>query len=275
MGLDFYILSGLLSLACYLTIFLRKIKNEGLDPSLITYSSPLLLKGYAGQRVFLFLAVFLRLIIPDLGIFILSFVFFCSLFLCLVLILFGRQQTQPLYSYILIALVCLVLLINHGALSYLVAGSLLIAQELSLYLWQKSQARRYNDWVFYKALKLNNKYLQTLKLDPNERLWVLHIATTEDIARPAIVRLAERFYFKLCKPNQISTGIMQVKSNRPVSDKESFEIGREIISNLLAKMPPSLTAQQQMLWISRAYNDSDSYASLLAATRPGVIKALK
>ena len=63
---------------------------------------------------------------------------------------------------------------------------------------------------------------------------------------------------------------MQVRDVRPISDLQSMKRGSAILVALLDKMPPQASDIEKMKWISRHYNDSDSYADLLAATLPGV-----
>jgi len=252
------------------------IRRRGFDPTLITFANPLAMKGIAGQRIFLLAGLVFGILSPLrlAGQFVLVIVVFAYLVQMLVLYLFERGPTQPIGYYFLLILIAMLVLWRRNIDSYLVAVLLIAIQEAYLSMWHKTKQRRYNSWVVASALQINNSYKKLARNSSHEEwFWILLIATTENIARPPLVRTAERLYFKIKKPAVISTGIMQIAGPKPISDRRSMELGADLIKKVLSQMPKQLSKPQQLKWLATNYNGSSSYAIYLESTYPGVVLA--
>lgn len=254
------------SLRCW-----RLIKKRGLDPALITYASPLSMKNFLVGRLILCAAVLLLLANDWSGRLAFSFILIAALAQLILLFSFGRQHTQPyLYYLVLVLLSMLALIIGRSPLVWGSLIILVIILELYLRSWRKGSEWSYNHWVASQTMKIYATYKNLFtEMEKDCRRWTLHVAVTEHIARPAIVRLAERIYFLIKQPAVISTGIMQVASSKPLSDRQSLELGASIIKKALASMPKALDEQGKLLWMSRHYNGSLAYSTYLIATNSG------
>jgi hypothetical protein len=272
---SFLLACGLVIIGCGL-IFQKQVKDKGLDPSLINYSNPLIRSGLWPLRVCLIAGLAFVPIIPVAGEFILNLVLAAVSVQLIILISFARLPTQPSLYYAIAAAAALDLLFWRRPAGLIAGIIIIIIQELYLALyWKNHNLSIYNKWVCRRALKLDKKYRRSFSpLPSKQRLAVLHVAATEDIARPAIVRVAERIYYRVKHPPVISSGIMQVAAPTPLSDKESIRRGAKMIKKALDTMPFETTdLHQQLLWLSKCYNGSQRYAAYLEATYPGVTAA--
>lgn len=268
--------SALVAIASQLIIFNLKIRRGGLDPSLLTYASPLAAKDFWNARGLIFLAVVLSVLNLTVANAVWALVLSAAVLQILILLIFNRQYTQPAGYYLSLGLAAFTSLVNSRSYSLILTLALVLAGELYLRSWQDQRQRKYDDWVKKCALKINKQFRQLAdELEPAHWAWVLHVAVTEHIARPAIVRLAERLYFLAKRPAVISTGIMQIAAERPLSDTESITAGSKRISEILAQMPAGLGRGEQLRWLAKHYNGSYSYAAYLSMTDRGVSQALQ
>lgn len=276
------ILSATLFLVWYGVATARILRKQGFDPSLITYVTPLRQADYNLSR-FLNLAAILSAVLA--GQFSLAaplaLVIF-GLFQLLLLIIFSRTGTQPFLYYSLVAVEGSWLCLNVSTnISLPIAIAIFLVQELSLRRWLAKRQTHYNRWVAKKAVNIHNAYKEiSAELTAYEWFFVLHFAVTESIARPRVVRHLERVYFKVKSPETISSGIMQVKDNKLLSDKESMSKGSRIVCEALRQMPSHLKEPvAQLKWLARSYNGSinekanDDYTGYLLATYPGLLIA--
>ena len=262
----------LLAGSLYLLYFAWLLKQKGFDPSLITYANPLLIKGYWAARAALVAGAALAWAWRPLGQSALAII--GSLFALQIVSLysFGRSRTQPVVYYGAYVAAATVLVWRSGRTEFISVTAMYGAAEFYLKHWQASQSKKYNNWVAGVALKIFKQYRHLAKdMTQLELRWTLHIATTEAIARPKIVRLAENLYFRLKKPAVISTGIMQVAADAPLDDQQSILQGARIIKQALSQMPPGLeNYHEQITWMSRRYNGSSTYRAYLGATSKGL-----
>ena len=258
-----------------LFVFWRLLKKFGLDPALINYSNLFTRRGFWVARIGLLFSAIAIFAWARGGQLFLAIIAFSFLWLIVVLMLFSRTPTQPTAYYAFTFLSAMLLALNPSPRYLVPSACLYISGELNLVFWRRNQKYIYDKWVAARAKRIAKKYQTSLAHLPGQRYFdVVHVATTEDIARPSIVRLAERMYFYIKRPAFISTGIMQVRDSQPISDQQSMQRGSKMLNELLDKMPPHTSELDKMRWISRHYNDSESYADLLAATLPGVKAAL-
>jgi hypothetical protein len=259
----------------WLISFRRQIRQKGFDPSLITFADPLSWRTYSGYRVALGLLFAVSVIAPLswLALILATIVITSAVSHISLIYLFGRQHTQPANYYIL-AVVAASVLLSRSKWELMFFLAVVATQETLLWQWQKTSQARYDDWVERLTRHLTSRYVDLADSMPlSAWRWVAHVAVTESIARPAFVRWAERLYFKIKRPAYISTGIMQIRANRPLSDAESMLFGAKIIRQILPQMPKNLNHQQQMHWLAKHYNGSGSYAKYLSATAKGVKQA--
>lgn len=247
-------------------------KRKGFDPSLVTYADPLASFSHWGYR----LVMILILATSWLNGSELKLVQLLGLGMALsalahvgLLVMFNRAPTQPSGYYLVISLAGL--LLAGWPTARPAAIVIWLASEIWLIYWQRTSQRRYDQWVAKLAARIDKRYRKLAQSMPaSDWRWVLHIAVTESIARPKLVRAAERLYFRLKKPAYISTGIMQIRDVRPLSDTESLHRGAAIIRQLLPNMPRSLSESQQIVWLARHYNGSGGYAQYLQAVKSGL-----
>lgn len=257
-------------------MFRLQIKDKGLDPSLINYSNPLIHKKLWPLRWFLLVGFIFIYLVPLISYLLLGLVFFTGVIQLIILYLFGRLPTQPAVYYAGVAISSLGLSFSHQPHILVLVAGIVIFEELYLkYYWARNRQVIYNKWARQRTLRLYERFNGILTVMPaKQRFAVLHVATTEDIARPTIVRLAETIYFRLKHPPIISSGIMQVADSSLLSDEESIRRGAKIIKASLDSMPSESTnLHQHMLWLSQSYNGSQGYATYLEATYPGVLEA--
>lgn len=94
-----------------------------------------------------------------------------------------------------------------------------------------AEYNRKNQFLLNRYKKFSRKYdgllLPGFKTNSSLRLIFYSIMITEDINRPPLVRLGENmlFFTRLIK----TTGIMQVTSNKVLSDEESISLAQKII----------------------------------------------
>jgi hypothetical protein len=269
------ILSIATVLCASLLMFIHLVRTKGLDPSLINYSNPLISRGFWPLRVVLAGGFISVLAYRAAAGFLLGATLSTCLIQLAILIIFTRLPTQPALYFAGNAATAAALLMLPEPASLLAAAVLIAAQEIYLASWQRRSLEIYNKWICSRAINLNHKFQEFfIKLPTGLRFAVLHIAVTEDIARPAVVRLAERAYFYLRRPLVISTGIMQVAANRPMSDLESLDHGARLIKDALDRMPSNNRhAHDQILRLAESYNGSTTYRIYLEATYPGVLAA--
>lgn len=93
----------------------------------------------------------------------------------------------------------------------------------------KNRKRRY---ILDKYRQLNNEYGKTIsKLsnsDNSFKLVIISILIFENFNRPRIIRFFERIWVKTFK-NKTTQGIMQISSDKPLSDLKSIEIGTKYL----------------------------------------------
>jgi len=247
--------------------------HKGFDPALITYADPLAIFYHIGYRAILATALVLSLqtsVPSELIKLLCLLVFISSITHAVILFVFNRQATQPIGYYVFLSVAALSLSFSpHDSWKW--SLNIWFAGELWLFYWHKTQQSRYNKWVASLARTIDKKYRHFAKSMPaNDWQWVLHVAVTESIARPKIVRQAERLYFRIKRPEFISTGIMQIRDNHPISDEESMKRGAAIIHRLLPHMPDGISLEHKLVWLARHYNGSSSYTQYLTATLPGL-----
>lgn len=257
----------------YGTGFIYMTRKKGLDPSLVTYICPLQFKQFWIGRFALastfILAVMGSSLAEPFALMIAAF----ALTHVALLAVFERTATQPAPYFIAFALSVIPVFLGLPILMLLAV----IAQEIILAWWNRTQTKRYRNWVAQQTHAIHQKYYaHTSTLSAREWFFVLHFAVTENIARPKVVRVAEHAYFYLKKPAAISTGIMQIAAPRPMTDKESMQRGSELIQNALRALPKNITEpNEQLKWLAQAYNGSTTYSKYLYATYPGVREAWK
>lgn len=250
------------------------IRKRGLDPTLITYLSPLCWRNYWCGRILVITAICATMILPHASVIISEIVLLFALSQILCLSMFERIATQPVVNYVLIVMLCTILITQPAHYVFMVL-ILILASEYTYFKWKFSRKERYHNWVSRKAIIIHKKYAYlSATVSPKEWFCILHIATTESIARPKLVRIAERLYYKVKHPTSISTGIMQVQSAIPMSDLESMQVGIKFVTDIISTMPSHLTGlEQQLRWISLKYNGSTKYSRLLLETYPGIKNA--
>ena len=257
--------------AWYVLRFFQLTKKAGLDPSLLTYISPL--QAYSHKPT-------MALGMGMLAIFVLSpsLCSFLSVALCLcagahigLLICFGRGHTQPLMFYSLFGLAMGGLHIR-SVVAFVFSCLIFCSSLTYLWYWKKISTQRYCTWVKNKVTIIHNMYFRQLKPKPNELDWycTLLVATTESIARPKASRIIEHIYYILKRPQSMSSGIMQVASNTYLSDLQSVQKGHDIIHEIMAKMPHTYTKDEdKMSYLAKEYNGSYGYQQYLYAVYPG------
>lgn len=272
-----YILAMTWLLISYTLRFRLLAKGKGFDPSLITFANPLLSLSYRRQSGLLVLgALGSEFAITTIaGGFLLAFVIAAAASHIFSLAMFNRAATQPVIYYLCSLMVGVIFVSNVNGHIELLGVIIFCLQQLYLRWWLRTQDRRYNIWVEHLALKINQRCREVLSSQPKEaQFWILLIATTESIARPAVMRLAERIYFALKHPPVISTGIMQVAAAKPLSNMQSMRVGARQVSEIRARMPAKLASiHEQLKWMAKHYNGSSTYSVHLEAVYPGVQKA--
>lgn len=270
MNITIFILALLLSAGGWIVRLKSLFRQKGFDPALVTYADPLAALSFFGYRLLLLIGLILTVLQAGPGWsleFIIWLIIISALTHLVMLLAFGRQQTQATAYFALAALAALGLLHNHA----LAGLAIIFCQEAFLILWRQTRQRRYDKWVARLAAKINATYAAVAATMPEgDWRWVLHIAVTESIARPKLVRLAERVYFKIKRPEYISTGLMQIRDRHPISDQESLRRGAAIIRDLLPQMPANASHAQKITWLARHYNGSGSYGQYLHATSRGL-----
>lgn len=248
--------------------FLYMTRKRGLDPSIVTYISPLSFKYFWVGRVLLTGAIVLSFFASPLSHFLSLLIIVFSLFHIILLALFERVATQPVMYYFGYVVSAIAAWFGLPVVSIL----LFTAQELLLRRWKQTRTQRYNHWVTHQSLRIHDQYKDLSKtMTPREWFFVLHFAVTENIARPKLARIAEHVYFYIKRPAVISTGIMQVAAPRPMTDRESMYLGTEIVRKAVQTMPKNITRpSEQAKWLAREYNGSTTYSAYLFATYPGV-----
>lgn len=93
---------------------------------------------------------------------------------------------------------------------------------------------------------------------------IISIMIVEDFNRPSVIRAIERKIPFLCK----TTGIMQVKSENPLSDKESIIIGSKLIKKycneiLNGKLWCDICEYSFVKDVAIRYNHSNEYADMV------------
>lgn len=265
-------LSSLMIIAWYGIRLKTAISKQGLDPSLVTYLSPLNTRNYWTGRICTAAVLIISVAAPAFNLLAVSLLMFAGLQVALLLI-FRRGATQPLVYYMSMAIIGLIALVSASLL--ILAASLFVAQEIYLAHWQKGRKHRYRKWVARETIKIHHRH-QPLAATMTKKEWfhVLHFATTESIARPVVVRWLERLFFYWKRPAYISSGIMQVRSDRLLTDAESMREGSLLITEALRRLPDGLTDPgEQLKWLAKTYNGSTTYSRYLLYTYPGVSEA--
>ena len=266
----------IISTVIYGVRFAQIMVHKGLDPSLATYSNPMFVKHFASYRVCVFIGLSINLLNGTAGKFVLTLILVLLLWQSLLLYLFGRQQTQPILYYLMtVSLITQVIVFPNIFLNYAVALMIIAAQEGYLKNWNMTKQSKYDNWVAKTAIRLNKKYSYILKdIGLDDRFRVLHVATTESIARPRLSRIGERMYWYVKRPSVISTGIMQVQSDKPISDAMSMKQGSTMVIDIMRNIPQNLTKPiEQITWLAEKYNGSRRYSVYLLSTHTGLIKA--
>lgn len=271
-----YIFSALVfSILTYLLRLYFLVKKKGLDPTLITYSNPMLIESYLSYRLVLTAIVLLGILDFGFGKYL---IFIAMLWLAaqvILLILFERFGTQPVVYYSITISGLILINVYHSALIYIVSIVIFLLQETYLVYWERNKQIIYNCWVSNKVIRLNKKYGYIANSYTSEDWFkILHIAVTESIARPKLSRLIERIYWYIKRPEVISTGIMQIQFSKPMSDAKSMEEGSKIVASYTSSMPRSITKPlDQITWLGEKYNGSKRYSNYMLSTYAGVLKA--
>lgn len=268
-----FILGLLILVSFYLVRMRQLVRKRGLDPSLATYASPLMSADLNGQRFLIVLLGIARLgLSGNLAEFIFFLVLTFELVHIVILLVYERAPTQPFYYFCLAGLASGMIVWLPGPTS-LLAIIIYGLAELELRRWRHNSTKSYDAWIARKASALAAKYKSELNAYPaNTRFWIMLVATTEDIARPKFVRFIERAYFLIKRPPVISSGIMQVATRRPITDRQSFKLGAKIVSQAVKRLPTEGQASQ-LNWLAKHYNGSTSYALYLGLTFSGVKQA--
>lgn len=274
------IVTILIVILWYIISMILAVTKKGLDPSLLTYVSPLCWYKCRLFRIVVAASLFLGLLSHGLALTIGMGIAVFTIVHLFLLFAFNRTATQPTAYYVTLAVsACILTIPMPKPLLFVVLVIAIVAQELLLKTWIKSKQQRYNHWVAGEVRQIHNKYHpQAGTILEREWFFVLHFAVTESIARPKLSRFIERAYFYIRRPASITTGIMQVKANKPLSNKESMRRGSEIISQALRSMPPDITMpKKQLVWLADLYNGNDAvksgYLSCLLSTYPGLMLA--
>jgi hypothetical protein len=260
----------------YITRLYITIKKRGLDPTLATYLSPLSLKSMLGARLCYVAALLSAALLPHAVNIPAVLLLTSALLHVAILAAYGRLGTQPYGYYLLLAAVG-GLLIPQARTTLIAAIIVTIAAELYLRRWRATQKVRYNAWVAANVRRIARRHREVRgTMTDTEWFHVLHFATTEHIARPRLVRIAEYVYFYAKRPAMMSTGIMQVMASHPLSDQQSMAAGAKIVQEGLRSMPATITdPHEQLMWLARHYNGSTSYSKYLKLTYPGMVQAWK
>ncbi len=259
---------------------IRLIRKKGLDPSLLTYLTPLSLYKFWLARLLMLATLVTELYNHPLALLYAAFIFGFALTHIVLLIAFNRTASQPTAYYLVLMISVSVLVFNLSMQTLVIFLAVaMVVQEVQLQRWQKARLHYYNHWVAGEVKRIHQTY-RHVAADISDREWfyVLHFAVTESIARPKLSRWLEYLYFYIRRPARISTGIMQVQADRPLSDLESIRRGLEIICNALRDMPPHLIEQiDQLKWLADTYNGASgintAYTTYLLATYPGLLLA--
>lgn len=271
--MSIFIFSTMAACLIYLIYFIYLVSKRGLDPTLLTFSDLLSLNGFTGYRVCFAASAIFTFQPNNIGKGILVAVITTGVLHFIFLVLFQRAKTQPVYSYPVFVFAA-AFLFHPSYATYLLAAVLVCLQGVYLIIWRRTQSERYNSWISQKAIQIDKSYGNLKKtMTPEEWFYVVHISTTESVARPALVRKLERLYWQFKKPAMISTGIMQVRTTSPLNDRQSMQLGTEEVVRILKSMPQNLKTDDKIKWLARHYNGSESYSRYLFSTYTGVCKA--
>ncbi|MEO0234622.1 MAG: hypothetical protein ABIN11_05995 [candidate division WOR-3 bacterium] len=110
-----------------------------------------------------------------------------------------------------------------------------------------------------QKLKKNfSKILNEIE-DPNLKNIILSIMIYENFNRPKFIRILENKFFFFSKKSR-TTGIMQVKSIKPLSDEESLKEGLKILIDLYKKIDLN-----NIELIFYGYNPDESYVNQVSS----------
>lgn len=145
-------------------------------------------------------------------------------------------------------------------LTLLIMGMLCIGLGHSYRL--RIYTKNYESWVGNKAKKLYHRYQQYFTdYDKDVQPVLLTIMLVEDIARPSVVRMAERIYARNSRSLANSTGIMQIKHPKILSDVESVKKGFKLINRYYkCGCALNLNGDQFLEYIAYEYNGDVQYS---------------
>lgn len=255
------------------------IKKQGLDPTLLIIINPFYLSRYRVIWVTNILVFLMLLLDTKLTLFLGLTVFLFSLTQLLLLVVFERTGTQPVLVYLLLTLESFSFVLLPYKYAWILFFSLI--EIIALVKWSNRRVDIYNKWVQKKVAIIDRKYRNVnSELSKEEWFYTLHFAVTEGIARPWLTRQLEKIYFYVKKPKFITSGIMQVRSDKLLSNSESIFLGSNIIKQSLELMPKDLIdPNKQLRWLAKQYNGSINektnldYTEYLLSTYPGLVLA--
>ncbi|MDB5183228.1 MAG: hypothetical protein JWO47_1012 [Candidatus Saccharibacteria bacterium] len=190
-----------------------------------------------------------------------------TLYLCYVFMMFVMERSELIIKTFLAGIV----LPCYAPFLALPLRVFVVVFGLSLLLFaEKYRTRKYDkhyvSWAEKRAKRLKATYEKLFTNYPTAlRPLLLSFMVVEDVARPRAVRWAERRYISSHPKRGVSTGIMQVRSRQPLSDKESAKQGFDILVKLFAKAHlQGLKGNLALEFVAYEYNGSHEYIKFLS-----------
>jgi tRNA U38,U39,U40 pseudouridine synthase TruA len=141
-----------------------------------------------------------------------------------------------------------------------------IAAAMSIFTqkhYEKHYKRRYKYWAQKSLKDLYRRYrVEFAKYEVEEQAVMLCFMMVENSARPPLIRFFERIYASYGRKNAFSTGIMQVKSSKILSDHESARMGFAMLHSLI-QAAQHLSGLEKLRHLAYEYNGDHNYAQFL------------
>lgn len=192
----------------------------------------------------------------------------------LILGVFDRIKYHDIFAMIIIDVQCFtvfsIFFFAHSRTNLLVIALLtilllvivLLTLKYRMFLDRIAVKKRYRFLRNYKK-ELQSKYQKQLRSVANEHLknCLVSMLAIESINRPAAVRVFERFIASISPAREYTTGIMQVRSKKILSDKESIELA--VSSCSLTWEHAIGSAGDRARAVAQQYNGSSRYADMV------------
>lgn len=132
--------------------------------------------------------------------------------------------------------------------------------------YEKRYISHYKLWVAKIASKLSNRYATLYKREqPMLQDLILTIMIVEDVARPRFVRQLERVYARIKPHKRVSTGLMQIRSTKPLSDTQSIVKGIKILKKIYRETEPAAISTAELFdKVALTYNGHAGYATFMS-----------